>query len=276
MNKNLHGEGFSLKLREKVWLWGLDPGADHFGGENGLAGSNRMTPMEGAYYFGTRNLLRVSRFGFPKPPLDNEAEKLSVLDRTVWSIDPADPDSVDELIRIARYYPNIRGALILADGEHRGMLHTRDVQLYREARARIKEKLGEDFQIWLQISASKIVVESQLPYLETADVLNIWLSTPQESMHLDTYLGQLTQMGLENKKTVWGLYFWNFARKQIFPPAMVDVFLNKYREWLQAGRIEGIALYSNTLADTKLGAAFAARDWMAAHGDDEIPGGEDA
>ena len=53
-------------------------------------------------------------------------------------------------------------------------------------------------------------------------------------------------------------------------PLAVREYLNRYRQWMKEGKIEGIVLYSNTLADTKLQAAFAAKDWIAEHGDEEI------
>ncbi|MBQ6845640.1 MAG: hypothetical protein IJO61_00785 [Oscillospiraceae bacterium] len=257
-----------MKLREKIWLWGLDPGADHFGGENGLAGFNRMTPAEGAYYFGTKNLIRASRYGFPKPPFDKEAEKLSILDKTIWPIDPAKPETVDEVIRIAKYHPHVKGAIIQVDSQHLEM-YERDPQLYRDAKARLKAELGEDFELWMEVYAVK-VYDKAIPWLEVADAYCIWCRSPLEIVNLDHYYNILMKNGCAGKKMYWGVHMWNFPKRFVLSPFVVRDYLNRYRQWIKEGKIEGIVLYSNTLADTKLQAAFEAKNWIAEHGDEEI------
>ena len=94
-----------MKLREKIWLWGLDPGADHFGGENGLAGFNRMTPAEAAYHLGLSNLCYITIHGYPKKPYDYTLESLTFLDRIIWSVE--DEESAYEIARVAKYYDNV-------------------------------------------------------------------------------------------------------------------------------------------------------------------------
>jgi len=46
-------------VREKLWIWGHEAGSHDGQGLNGLKGSSRMTPAEGAFYLGVPNLLMV-------------------------------------------------------------------------------------------------------------------------------------------------------------------------------------------------------------------------
>ncbi len=257
-----------MKLREKIWLWGLEPGADHFGGENALLGFNRMTPLEGAMYFGTENLIRAQRFGFPKPPFDCEAEKFDCLQNVVWFIDPHRPETVDEVIRIAKYHPNIKGAIIENDAQLEVMCAT-DPQVYKDVKTKLKTALGEDFELWMQLDAERIGKRTQ-NYIGIPDVLCTFCTYPAEIVNLEHYMNVINKFGGEGKKLVWGCCFWNFRDKQVMSPFALKDMLDKYYTWLKEGRISGIALYSNTLADIKLQAAFEAKKWMCEHGDEEI------
>ena len=260
-----------MKIREKTWLWGLNPGADHYGDENGLVGYNRMTPFEGAYYFGTKNLIRAERFGYPKAPLDGEAERFDSLDKTVWTIDPKKPETIDEVIRIAKYHKNIKGAIIHTDVEMYEFIGP-DISLIAEARKKIKEALGEDFEIWIQFYG--IVVEvlkaAITPYYELADVICFFNRGAIEIHDLDKYLDTIYRYGGKEKKIVFGAYFWDFQMKCMMSPGSIRCCLDKYSEWMKTGKIDGMVLYSNTLADINLAAAFEAKKWMEEHGDEEI------
>lgn len=261
-----------MKLREKTWLWGLNPGADHYGDENGLVGYNRMTPFEGAYYFGTKNLVRAERFGYPKAPLDSEAERFDTLDRTVWSIDPEKPETIDEIIRIAKYHKNIKGAIIYTDVEMYDFVAP-SLDSIREARAKLKKALGEEFKLWITFHGMIIEVLKQKaePYFELADVLCFFNRGALEIPCLQRYRDAVNTYGGKNKEQVWGVYFWDFQRRALMPPEATADCLNKYRDWLNKGEIEGIVLYSNSIADIHLAAAEEAKKWMAEHGDEEIP-----
>ncbi len=260
-----------MKLREKTWLWGLNPGADHYGDENGLVGYNRMTPFEGAYYFGTKNLIRAERFGFPKAPLDGEAERFDALDKTVWTVDPTRPETIDEIIRVAKYHKNIKGAIIHTDVEMYEF-SAPDISLIAEARRKLKEALGNEFLIWIQFYgiAVDVLKASITPYFELADVICFFNRGAIEIHELDNYLASINRYGGKEKKIIWGAYFWDFQRKTIMSPASVRCCLDKYRQWIKAGSIDGMILYSNTLADINLAASYEAKKWMEEHGDEEV------
>ncbi len=111
-----------MLLKDKLWLWGQNAGAHHAAHNNvwNLPGENKMTPIEGARYFGIPNMCRVVMGNKPEPPFDSEAELLKECDRVVWSLigDAASArtdgggDDLDELLRLAKKYPNITGGIM--------------------------------------------------------------------------------------------------------------------------------------------------------------------
>ena len=100
-----------MSLKDKIWLCGKVPGAEHYGNEFELPGDNRMTPAEAAYYLGLSNLCYITIHGYPKKPYDYTLESLTFLDRIIWSVE--DEESAYEVARVSKYYDNIVGALVL-------------------------------------------------------------------------------------------------------------------------------------------------------------------
>ncbi|MDD6309094.1 MAG: hypothetical protein PUB07_07095 [Clostridia bacterium] len=257
-----------MKISDKLWIWGLDPGADHYGGENALAGSNRMTPIEACDYFSARNIIRVSKHGYPKRPYDREADRLSLMDRVVWAVDPEDEAMVSDVIRIAKYHKNIQGILLLTDHSHKDF-YRRGTHFYESFRKRVKDELGEDFPIWIQVHAMKVCALTK-PYTDTADVLYLCPPTAEECANLTLYREILDRWTEPGTKQVWGCVFWDFKNRKIMSSYATRQYLTTYLDWLKKGDIEGICLYGNTLADTKLGAAFEAKAWADVYAKEEL------
>ncbi len=100
-----------MSLKDKIWLLGKVPGSEHYGNAFNLPGDNRMTPAEAAFYLGLSNLCYITVHGYPKKPYDYTLESLTFLDRIIWSVE--DEESAYEVARVAKYYDNIVGALVL-------------------------------------------------------------------------------------------------------------------------------------------------------------------
>lgn len=103
-----------MSLKDKIWLLGKVPGSEHYGNEFNLPGDNRMTPAEAAFSLGLSNLCYITVHGYPKKPYDYTLESLTFLDRIIWSVE--DEESAYEVARVAKYYDNIAGALVLKNG----------------------------------------------------------------------------------------------------------------------------------------------------------------
>jgi hypothetical protein len=108
------------KIKDKLWLWGQNPGTHHQTTMWNLPGVNHMTPLEGCNYFGIQNCCRVVMANQPSPPFDKDAQELSSLQKVVWSVvgdggsDRTDTmyGELEEVIRIANLYPNIVGGIL--------------------------------------------------------------------------------------------------------------------------------------------------------------------
>lgn len=77
-----------MSIRDDFWLWGQVPNSHHEEGNNiyNLPGVNKMTPIEGAKFFGIKNICMVVMEDKPAvEEFPRMADELSSLDKVVWS-----------------------------------------------------------------------------------------------------------------------------------------------------------------------------------------------
>ena len=67
-----------------------------------------------------------------------------------------------------------------------------------------------------------------------------------------------------------GCYLYNFGESKQATGKAVRWQLDRYRELMLAGEIEGVVLHTNTMADLDYEAYDVAIEWMNAHGDEKL------
>ena len=75
----------------------------------------------------------------------------------------------------------------------------------------------------------------------------------------------------EGKKRMFGCYLYNFGERKQATGEAVKWQLDFYLEKIRAGEAEGVVLHTNTMADLDYEAYDACLEWMAVHGDEEVP-----
>jgi hypothetical protein len=257
-------------MRDCFWLWGQSPGTHHLPDNvYNLPGTNRMTPLEGAYYFGIPNVCRVVYMGQPKIPYDQEAIVLDSLDRVVWSVadygtmgraEDGDAD-VREVSRQARLHPNVTGAImddLFADKDHIAKYPAERIARYKKE---LNEGAGRPMELWVVIYTHEFNDPVQA-HLKECDVVSMWTWWAKDIPNLDANLARLRELCGPGKRLVAGCYMWDYGDRCPIPNALMRMQLDKYYEWLKNGEIEGIIFCTNCVADLGIPAADIAREWI--------------
>lgn len=262
------------KFRDSLWLWGQSPGVHHKEANNrfNLPGVNRMTPAEGCKFFGISNCCRVVMENIPAPPFDSESETLKHLDNVIWSVvgsgGSTRTDSklgdVDEVVRQAKIYPNITGG-VLDDflNERRMKLFTpEDVANFRKQLCR---EVGRKLELWVVLYAHEISPAVK-PYLDECDAISLWTWRGSMLEQLEKNLDTVIAMSPE-KKHYAGCYMWNYGEAKPLTKEQMEYQCNIYLNYWQAGKIDGIILCSNCIADLGIPEVDWTRQWIAEHAD---------
>ena len=157
-----------MKIKEHFWIWGHHAGCHHTGEAKAyqIPGTNQMGPWEGAEYLGIPNCCRVVYGGIPKPPFDEESEKLKSFRKVIWSVlgdasskrNDEEGDDLEEVLRQAEKYPNIVGGVL--DDFFRAA--TKDARLTPEELYRIADRLHNAprrLSLWLVYYAALFEVD---------------------------------------------------------------------------------------------------------------------
>ncbi len=260
-----------MKLRNKLWLWGQTEGSHHINDAFGLPGKSRMSPLEGAYYFGIPNMCRVVMAGLPKLPFDQDAMVLDTMDNVVWSIigdgGSGMVDFTDEIVRLSKTYPNITGA-IMDDFMSAARMKIFTPEVLRGFKKKLTEEAARPLPLWTVIYTNELT-EERRPYIAECDVLQMWTWHAENLLHLEENLEKLRGLS-SGQKIMAGCYMWDYGNHKEMPEELMRHQLDTYYRWLKEGKIEGMILCSNCCADLGLPASDIAREWIRLHGDEEI------
>lgn len=267
-------------LRDAFWIWGHDAGAHHSGEAARLyhiPGTNRMGPAEAAAYLGgIPNCCRVVFNGSPHPPFDAESEKLRPFRQVVWSVlgdsssarNDREGDDLDEVLRQAEKFPNVTGG-ILDD------LFRPEQKSARLSPERLKAIAAElhsaprRLSLWLVYYAALLKIDYG-DWLDSADVVTFWSWNSKELAEAEGNLERIIAM-TPGKQHYAGCYLFNYGDCCPITPDEMKFQLGLYRKMLLAGRIQGVIVCANTVADVGLEAPEYFREWLQEHGQETIP-----
>lgn len=263
-------------LRDHVWLWGQTPGSHHASGVYNLPGTNRMTPAEGCRYFGIPNCCRVAMTAGPVPPFDEETRALSGLDRVVWSLVGAggvtrneeNGGDLEEVIRQAKMFPNVVGGVMddFLLTERRRAIFTPEV--LRRMRKRFDEGAGRKMEMWTVYYEREFDIPVE-EYLEVFDVITFWTWYGENILKLEENL-ERAFAAAPGKRFLAGCYMWDYGNGRPLTPELMGMQLEIYRKYMHAGKLDGIILCSNCIADIGIQEVEQTREWLREHGDEML------
>jgi hypothetical protein len=263
------------KIKDKLWLWGQNPGVHHKTKIWNLPGTNRMTPMEGCEFFDIKNCCRVVMSNEPSPPFDKEADELRSLNKVIWSV-VGDGGSdrtetmygeIDEVIRIADLYPNVVGG-ILDDFFMPRRLENFKPEHVREIRRILHTKGKRELDLSVVLYTNTLECDIKA-YLDECDVITMWTWEGSDLVNFDKNFNKVMSLSPDKRHMV-GLYMWNYGECRPMTRAQMDIQFDRCFTLLKEKSIEGVIICSNCIADVGIEAVDWTRKWIDQIGDAEI------
>lgn len=271
-----------MKLQDRLWLWGQETGSHHLVEQFRLPGKNRMGPLECCRQFGIPNCCRVALPAGPFPPFDSASAELAELREVVWSAVGAcgvtrndnDGSDLEEVLRQAKMFPNITGAVLddffaapetLAAG---GPMIRHSIESLRSMRDKLHNFPLRKLDLWL------VWYEYQLEYpvkefVECCDVISHWTWEAKNLIQLENNLEKVRKL-VPDKRYFAGVYLWDYGTGNPLPDGAMQHQLEVSRKLMHDGKLEGIIICSNCIADLGLKASDELKSWIDLHGDEEL------
>jgi hypothetical protein len=107
------------------------------------------------------------------------------------------------------------------------------------------------------------------PYIDPFDGIIMWTWKESDVPLIDAKF-EIFKTMTEGKRRMIGCYLYNFGENREATGTAVKWQLDRYRELILSGEIEGVVLHTNTMADLDYEAYDVALDWMREHGDETM------
>ncbi len=270
-----------MKLRDRIWLWGQDPGGHHASGVYKLPGVNKMDSKEGCEFFGINRCCRVAMGIGPQPPFDAESEKIAGLREVVWSVIGAggvkrhssgDQSDLGEVLRQAEMYPNITGGVLddfftsVEGFDISGAVARHSLQSLRNIRRKLHEFPQRKLDLWLVLYTYQLGMPIR-EYLDECDIISLWTWQGEDLKNWEENYARTRAMTGE-KPIFAGCYMWNYGKSKPLTMDEMKFQLDVYYKYLMDGRLKGMVLCSNCIADIGLETVEYTKKWIAEHGDE--------
>ena len=108
------------------------------------------------------------------------------------------------------------------------------------------------------------------PIMDTFDGIIMWNWFESQYKEIPEKFEIFKKLTPKNRR-MFGCYLYNFGERKQATGEAVKWQLDFYLEKIRAGEAEGVVLHTNTMADLDYEAYDACLEWMAEHGDEEVP-----
>lgn len=262
------------RFQDRHWMWGHDPGA--YDGPNDVYNiplSEPISMAEGIRLMGIPNVC-VIRGGTPDAKY---REQFKNVKRVAWNLSGGSNQSYLELrdyvFSLFSQMPNLVGVYLddfihggpdvkvkTADGE----IETAPASLSLDEISALSQKLRAanppvDLAVVLY---SRQLKPSLRPLLDKADVISFWTWTGKDVMKLRENFDGYRRLFPE-KKTLLGLYMWDFGDKKPIDPDFMKYQLDYALELFRKGEIDGTIFHCTPLCNKNLEAVEYAKKWIA-------------
>ena len=259
-----------IKLRERIWIWGHP--------ENTLYSAvkrvSAVTPVQGLSYIGATNVFFNDYIKHFDMVLEGEHAK--DVPKVGWALDFAatKPENTESIIRQKKLYDNT--CIAIFDDFFAPSNPSNNYTLYTpELVLQIKEQLhGAGLELWVVLytenfrQLDKEVIDTFLPLF---DGVSLWFWQEEEIDDYDNHIAKFLAL-TEGQKRMIGCYVYDFGGNKESTSSVVLTQLNKGRELLHSGAIEGLIVHSNIAfgLNPPSPAVEDCKAWLAVHGDEEL------
>lgn len=263
------------KLRDKLWIWGHP--TNSFERLYGLDVKSYMSPLEGMEYLGARNMFYV--------PMGREHDKVKIsmglmsADRLGFSLQRSwrDDSEIDELIALSKRFPNVTLGIFDDFFNEENTGNNSDnypPQLLARLRQKLHAAAPKPIEMWMVAYTKHFGKIDMRTHIRQFDGASMWFWNEDDSRSFDErvkYFIELTTFSdRPDVRRLIGLYLYDFGDDRPADPGLVIMQLEKNRELIKAGLTDGVILHTNAIADLGFEAVERARQWIIAHGDEEI------
>lgn len=270
------GRKIMSKLRDHFWIWAHPTNAMHLHVNKAplSKGVSTISPVDGLDYIGATNLFYCDFIRDFDMRLEGERSKH--VPEVGWAIKFAatKPENVTKLVTVAKEYPNIKHAIF--DDFFSPSNTTNNFTNYTlEQMAEIRDQLhAAGLEFWVVFYSENVEqfgIEKIRPYLKMFDGVTYWFWDEKDvadyDKHIDLFLRET-----EGQKRMIGCYLFNFCTNAPVDGKLVIEQLEKERQMLKDGTIQGVVLHTNTVFGLKepFEAVEMCKAWMEEHGDETI------
>ena len=260
-----------MSFKENVWLWGQMPNSHHEEDNNlyNLPGVNKMTPREGAEFFGIDNVCLIVMEDKPSvDKFDSIAESLKDVKRVAWSVlgsggskrNNDGGSDLDEMLNLARKYPNIMAG-VADDFMRPERMKVYTPEILNGYKDRLHNEIGKKLEFWNVIYTHEID-DNAKPYLDVFDTIKMWTWEAKDLVNLDENYKKLRGYIGEDKPLMCGCYMWDYGGHKPMPMDLMKYQLDKYYNWYEQGKIDGMIICSICIADLGLDTVEYTKNWL--------------
>ena len=266
-----------MKLRDRFWLWGHPEGRYNNNEEDfGCFEVSRMTPMEGCLYLGISNTFMVPCGWNVNRRQYNKSFK--TLKKVGWEffrkIDR--PELIESYIEEAREFPNINCVVF---DDFIGLRNKFEgIPIFDNLKTvidRLHNNKVKRLDSWMVLYTREFGLDENedVEFMKTTELFDgiiMWNWFESQYKTIPEKFEIFKRLTPTNRR-MFGCYLYNFGEKKQATGEAVKWQLDFYLEKILKGEAEGVVLHTNTMADLDYEAYDACLEWMAEHGDLEVP-----
>lgn len=127
------------------------------------------------------------------------------------------------------------------------------------------EGAGHDLDMWVVCYEDKLDnIENIADYLNTFDVITFWTWKGSELGKAGYNIDRIRSLA-PGKRVLAGCYMWNYGEGCPLTTEQMKQQTDLYLDYIKAGKIDGIIICSNCIADLDIEAVTWMRNWIHEH-----------
>lgn len=264
------------KLRDQFWIWAHPTNAmyPHVNSAPLRKGVSTVSPVEGLDYIGATRLFYVDFIRDFDMRL--EGERSRHVPEVGWAVKAAAtiPENVSRLITVAKEYPNIKIGIFddfFSPSNTANNFTNYTMEQMTEIRDQLHAAGLEFWVVFYSENVEQFGLERIRPYLKMFDGVTFWFWDEKDVADYDKHI-EIFLRETEGQKRMIGCYLFNFSTNAPVDGKLVIEQLEKERQMLRDGTIQGVVLHTNTLFGLKepFEAVEMCKEWMEKYGDEIV------
>ena len=252
------------KLKSKAWIWGHP--ANSLVNCSKIPEGNKTGPVEGMKQLNAENIFWIHFGGGPENRKESAEAMEAACQKFGYRLTPG--RNVDLVLNEHKTYSHQTVAAyddFFNEEWSENNYTVHPVPAVLEERRRLNEAGMELWCVYYESLINRDISE----YLDAFDVFTFWFWSQRSPEEYESMLKRFVEK-TPNKRRMLGVYLYDFGNKRPADPDLVERELERAKELILDGTIEGFILHTNAVADLGYEGYDRAVEWMAKHGDDEV------